>query len=994
VRGNIEALSKYVTDPAGWGLPAGHAVTRPQPGDPSTLLDDLYDAAEAATDTLLVYYAGHGATGWGGDDTDLRLAMRAARTGRPGHWLRYSDVREAVRHTRARSRIVILDCCYAGRAIDGGMSAGEQRPGERLFELAETDGAVVLTAASGVEQAMCPPGWAYSAFTGELVGLLRDGVTGPVPHHPEGRLGEELRLLDMTTVHALLRERLTGRDVAGHPLPEPQLGTRNQGGTIALGPNPAYTGPRPAPTPPDPAQAAVPSAAPSAPSNLPAPDPMFLGGDAELARLERSADLVLTDGRPATWLVHGMGGVGKTALVEQAAHRLKDRFPDGRIEINLNGFETETHPDADTGTRTGTRTDTGTGTGTGTRTVGGVRRAEPLSAEAALERLLSIVRHPRIPADLAGRADEWRAWLSGRRVLLVLDNAADARTIAPLLPGADAHCLVLVSSRSQDFPVPSTHRIALDAMDEDTAVALLRAAGNLPAEDDTVPGTDPRAQAELAELARRCCHLPVVLRTIGAGLRHSSAGSLVAAMDDDSLAEFPHAEAAVRGAFQISYDALPADLREVLHHCAWHPGRSYSAETVAAMADIPTPRAELRLGRLLDVHLLQRIQGAITFHDLYLPRARATAEAAAPPQRQQAARGRLYRYLLAHVSAAHLALYGEHPERADAAGDTRFEGPWPALCWLREHSAALEASASAALSDAWPGAGRLATECGRWLRYDHRPGTAARLARQALDLADHTHDVQERADALLDLGHSERISNRPTSALSYYRQAHDLAADTGDRRTVARALWSFADTYRVLNEHGTAITLYRKSLALAEETGDRLCETSALDGLADTHSTRGDVDLAAGLYARALHLAEETDNCLGRADALVGLGEIALAQGRAAAAGEHFRDAHGLALDSGNRQAQTHALSGLAGSHRLQDDYGTAVALYRQARDHAEETGDLHARAGALQGLGHCHNALAEPDKAAACFREAMTLFESLGISYWAEQCREELGEG
>ncbi|MFI7010826.1 tetratricopeptide repeat protein [Streptomyces sp. NPDC050145] len=954
VRGNVEALQEYLTGPAGWALPRENCLARPQPGDPCVLADELFDAAEAATDTLLIYYAGHGDPGSGGDAAELRLAMHASRADRPGHWLRYGDVREAVRRSPAQRRIVVLDCCYAGRAIDGGMSAAAEGragrvPGPRLFELADMDGAVVLTAASGVEQAMCPPGWEFSAFTGALVDVLRNGVTGPVPHHPEGRLGEELRLLDVTTVHACLRERLTGREVSGRPLPEPQLGTRNQGGAIALGPNPAFTG-GPATRVP----------APAVPSNLPAPDPVFIGRGEDLARLEGSADAVLADGRPATWLVHGMGGVGKTALVEQAAARLKDRFPDGRIAINLNGFESETD------------------------TAGGVRRAEPLSAEGALERLLSIVRHPEIPADLAQRADEWRAWLSGRRVLLVLDNAADARTIAPLLPGADAHCLVLVSSRSQDFAVPATHRIALGGMGESTAVALLKATGDLPAE--------AAPEAELAELARRCCYLPVVLRTIGAALRNSSPGSILAAMDDDSLAEFPRAEAAVRGAFQISYDALPAELRDVLHHCAWHPGRSYSAESVAAMIGVPEGRADTRLGRLLDVHLLQRIQGAITFHDLYLPLARATAGAGATDG-QREARGRLYGYLLARVSAALLALYGPSPEWLAAAGSARFESPQAALGWLRDRSAALEASASAALSDEWEDAGRLATECGRWLRHDFRHGMSAELAQQALDLADDTGDRRGQMYALTDLGHSDRLRNRYATAASFYRQALDLVRGPDDHRVMARALWGLADMHRVQSQDESAVELYRQALELAEETGDRLDQTNALTGLADTLSVQGRDDAAAELYRQALDLARATGNRLGQTNALTGLGNRHRVSGEYDVATEHFREALGLAVESGNRQGQMRALDGLADSHLLRNQYETAAELYQQALGHANDTSDRHGQANALWGLGHCHRALAGPEEAERCFRAALELFVSFGDHYWADQCRLELGE-
>ncbi|MDR3081630.1 MAG: tetratricopeptide repeat protein, partial [Streptomyces sp.] len=780
VRGNIEALRQYLTGPEGWNLPDRHCVVRPQPADPGALSDELFDAAEAATDTLLIYYAGHGDTS---DGEELRLALRGARAHRPGQWLRYADIRRAVGRSPAQRRIVILDCCHGGRAIDGGMSAdvgevSQQGLGERLFKLADIDGAAVLTAASGVEKAMCPPGWELSAFTRELVGLLRNGVTGPIPNHPEGRTGEQLRLLDITTVHACLRERLTGRVVGELLLPEPQLGTRNQGGVIALGRNPAYAGTVSMP----PAFAPV-----DVVSNLSAPDQLFFGRDEDLALLERSAETVIAGGRPVTWLVHGMGGVGKTALIEQAAAKVKDRFPDGRIEINLNGFESETD------------------------TAGTLQRAQPLSSGQALERLLSRVGHPSIPADLAQRSDEWRAWLSGRRVLLVLDNAADEQTITPLLPGADAQCLTLISSRNQDFLlVPPEQCIRLDGISEEAAVTLLRSTGHNAANADS---------ETLAELARRCCCLPVALRPIGAALRNSTVGDVLAAMDDDVLAEFPHADAAVRKAFQVSYKALPADLRTVLHHCAWHPGRTYSAAGMAAMLGVPVGKAVLRLGRLQDVHLLQRAQGAFTFHDLYLPLAREAASGSTP-EGPRSARTRLHEYLLTHLTAARMELYGEAPEGMTTAKRARFDGPQAALGWLHDHTAELEAAATAALRDGWTRAHELATGTSRWLRHEDRYDTAADQCRQALNLATTTGNRIGQTNALQGLADCHRMQDEYDTAADHYRQALNLATTTGNRIGQANALWGLARCHRALDNTKRSRESFLEAARLYEEIGN------------------------------------------------------------------------------------------------------------------------------------------------------------------------------
>ncbi|MFD4160564.1 tetratricopeptide repeat protein, partial [Streptomyces cyaneofuscatus] len=937
VKGNIEALQEYLTSADGWGLPVGHCLARPQPNDPSTLSDELYDAAEAATDTLLIYYAGHGERGRGSDASELLLALPGARNDRPGQWLRYADVREAVRRSRAKRRIVILDCCYAGRAIDGGMSADNdgqdsQVAGKRLVALADMDGAVVLTAASGVEEAMCPPGWPFSAFTGALINLLREGVTGPVPNHPEGREGEELQVLDMTTVYACLREHLTGKDVNGHPLSEPQLGTRNQGGVIGLGPNPAYTGP---------SQPTV-----SAPSTLFAPDPVFIGRDDDLARLENAADSVLAEGGgPVTWLVHGMGGVGKSALIEQAAARLKDRFPDGRIEINLNGFESETDTD------------------------GTLRRAEPVSPERALERLLSIIQHPKIPADLAQRADEWRGWLSGKRVLLVLDNAAEAATIAPLVPGADAQCLVLVSSRNQDFPVPPGNRIALGGLDEDTAVNLLRATGDSPAE---------ATPESLAELARRCCYLPVTLRPIGAALRVSPVATVLAAMDDNVLGEFPLVETAVRGAFQVSYDSLPADLSDILHHCAWHPGRTYSGESIAAMLNLPAERTAIRLGRLVDIHLLQRTQDAVTFHDLYLPLTTAAAEANAPTTRHTARR-RLFEHLLTHLAAALLPLFGEDPERVASAGTIRFDDPQAALTWLRSRSAEVEAVTIAALDDGWEHAGQLTADCGRWLRYDNRYELAAEVFQRALDVAHATGNRLQQAEALTGLADSHRMQDEYGEAIEVYQRALDLANTTGNHLQQAEALTGLAECLMVQDEYGEAAEMCQRALDLANTTGNHRQQADALTGIGQCHLLHHEFGEAAEVYQQVLDLASTTGNRLQQAAALTGIGQCHLLQREFGEAAEVYQQVLDLANTTGNHRQQAAALTGNGQCHQMQDEFGEAAEMYQRALDLAHATGDRLQQAGALIGIGECHQAQDRFVEAAEMYQRALDLAHATG---------------
>ncbi|MEU9075725.1 caspase family protein [Kitasatospora sp. NPDC048538] len=225
VAANLEALRRVLTDPAVWGLPAGACTVIAQPGSARQVLDTVREKAREATDTLLVYYAGHGLT----DDYTDELHLTLPDTVRDSEYtaLRYESLRRAVLDPQARARrtVVVLDCCYSGRALAGAMSAGEH-----IADQAVINGSVVLTATSATRAALAPPGERYTAFSGELIGLLEAGLPG----------GPDL--LDMETLFRQLAQRLSEKS-----RPIPQKRSRDDGSRIAIARNRAAAV-RPAPS--------------------------------------------------------------------------------------------------------------------------------------------------------------------------------------------------------------------------------------------------------------------------------------------------------------------------------------------------------------------------------------------------------------------------------------------------------------------------------------------------------------------------------------------------------------------------------------------------------------------------------------------------------------------------------------------------------------------------------------------------------------------------
>ncbi|MFI8874050.1 caspase, EACC1-associated type [Streptomyces sp. NPDC055243] len=224
---NLKGLQAVLTDPAIWGLPEGACTVISQPGSAGRVLDVVRDRAHRALDTLLVYFAGHGLTD--PHTEELYLALPDSDGEREYTWLRYEYLRRAVLDPRARARrtVLILDCCYSGRALVGKMSASAH-----VADQAVVDGTCVIVSCAETRPALSLPGETYTAFTGELITTLGEGVAGkPDP-------------LDMDTLYRDVRRALTAKS-----RPVPQQRNRNLGGDIAIARNMAAA--RGAPSPPD-----------------------------------------------------------------------------------------------------------------------------------------------------------------------------------------------------------------------------------------------------------------------------------------------------------------------------------------------------------------------------------------------------------------------------------------------------------------------------------------------------------------------------------------------------------------------------------------------------------------------------------------------------------------------------------------------------------------------------------------------------------------------
>jgi DNA-binding SARP family transcriptional activator len=367
-----------------------------------------------------------------------------------------------------------------------------------------------------------------------------------------------------------------------------------------------------------PAVAAPPPAAATIPRQLPAAVRSFVGRQAEFGMLnglaEEAAEAARAGGTAVVSAIDGMAGVGKTALAVHFAHRTAARFPDGQLYADLRGFGPSGHPVEPT------------------QVISGFLNGLGASPQA-------------IPDDADARAALYRSLLTGKQVLIMLDNAHNAAQVRPLLPGAPG-CLVLVTSRNQLTglaAVEGARLLTLGVLDDAEATELLAArlgAPRVAAEPDAV-----------AELTRLCARLPLALTITaarGAACPASSLAVMAAELRGTPLDALDAGEPAsnVRAVFGWSYRNL-SDLAARMFRllCLLHPGPDISLAAAASLAGIPAAESRRALRELAAASMLtEHLPSRYAFHQLLREYAVEQARATSGPGEHTAAAGRLRRY--------------------------------------------------------------------------------------------------------------------------------------------------------------------------------------------------------------------------------------------------------------------------------------------------------------------------------------------------------------
>lgn len=654
--------------------------------------------------------------------------------------------------------------------------------------------------------------------------------------------------------------------------------------------------------PPSARPAATPSRS-AAPARLPREPGRFVGRDAELAWLGRQsgadggtaaadsgAARAAAADEPRLLLVTGPAGVGKTALVLRWAHRNAAAFPDGRIGVNLRGFD----------------------------------ETAPLSPEEALAELLRGLgaEDGALPTDREELTAAFRAQLAGRRVLLVLENARDAEQLLPLLP-AEPGCVVVVTSRHRLtglLAVADARVLSLESLRTDEAFGVLAGVAGRPRLE---------AEREAAERVVGLCEgLPLALRIAGSRLAtrpHWRVATLAGELSDERsrlAALATEGTLSVAAALELTVRTLPEPAVALFRLLGVHPGQQVDTAAAATLAGADRRTATAALELLHQAHLVEEsAPGRFERHDLVRLHARQAAEEL-PAATREAALARLFDHYLAATAAGLVLARPEarhhRPAHRPTGGTPEFATPADALAWFRAEEPTVRALIALACRwDAPDHACRMVENAG-YLYLDTGLFRAwEEAARQALTAAEATGTAVNWPHLYSNHSLSLGWLGRRPEALAQSERA--VAVADPESLPVLRHRYlsmrtSFSDDH---DEPDAVLPGFAETVAHARELGDPRLLSQALNNLAHTlfRAGRAAEGLAPIEESLALLAGRESDpflvistkthaqvlRALGRTDEAVAQIHRALELGRAQGNHAHvefdFADFMGQVMD-------------------------------------------------------------------------------------------------
>jgi DNA-binding SARP family transcriptional activator len=671
---------------------------------------------------------------------------------------------------------------------------------------------------------------------------------------------------------------------------------------------------------------------PPTPAQLPHSIPGFSNRDAEIRWLNgllagqgpnQDPDVSPTGEIVA---ITGTAGVGKTTLAVHWAHRVRDRFPDGQLYVNLRGFDPA---------------------------------GPAMEPSQAIRALLDAFAVPpdRFPVDLDAQAALYRTMLADRQMLIVLDNARDADQVRPLLPGTPSS-LVIVTSRNQLLSLiaaDGARPLEPDLLSADQARRLL--SGRLGPQR---VAADPAAMDQVIDA---CAGLPLALAMVGARAAANSRlplaelaeelretrGKLSALGGEDTRTD-------LRAVFSWSYQALSAAAARLFRLLGLHAGPDIGVSAAASLVGLSVPEVRALLAELTSAHLVtDRGRGRFTFHDLLRAYASELAAAHDPAEERREA---IHRVLDYYLHTAYRADELLRPSRADKL-----------LRPNRDDAIVLTPVAPLVTPDD-PGDHRKALT---WFATEYQVLLSAvrQAASNGFDV--HTWQLAWALESFLGRrGHWH-------DAAAAQRAALDAANGLSDPYAQARSQGCLAYAYIRLGRYGNAHAHLLQALEFYEQLRDLIGQAHAHRSLSWVLDRQGSYQEALSHALQAAELFQAGGHRAGQARALNAIGWFHIQLGDPDEGLVHCRQALSLQREIGDQFGQADTLDSIAAGYRYLGHYQEAIAAYKQALNLYCEFGDRYDEADALASLGDTHLDDSSPASAEAAWSRALTILDELG---------------
>ncbi|MFJ6940488.1 BTAD domain-containing putative transcriptional regulator [Streptomyces sp. NPDC101132] len=681
--------------------------------------------------------------------------------------------------------------------------------------------------------------------------------------------------------------------------------------------------------------------------------PDFVGRRAEVDQLRALLTAPDRQGLPLA-AVSGMGGIGKTSLVLHVAHLVREHYPDGQLYADLRGMD----PD-------------------------------PEDPAIVLGAFLDGLGYPLhlLPDTVDARARLLRTVLDGRRVLIVLDNAADAAQVRHLVPGAPG-CAVLVTSRAQLPSLEGAVQLGLGRLLPEDAATLV---GSI-----IGPGRLDAERSDVQALVDACGQLPLATRIVSARLAARPGwpiAALTARLHDEArrVSELKVGDLAVEAAFDLSYRHLPAAQARAFRLIAVATAADLGPQAAAAVLRTDAFDAEDLLEELVSASMMESpAPGRYRIHDLLRVFGRDRARAHDPVEADRA-----WESLLGHLLAtacnafAQLvpgdAVVGSLASLGAAGGD--FAHPQAARAWAAEHfeAAVLAVQTCADRADEEPYRRLLPAATDLLVALSPFVGDLRheQLAPAALRVA----EAAERRGDRRSFGRAQWLScsfalraGRLPVAQEHARAAVRACREADDVPVLRQALNDLGLIAVTLGDFDEAIAHYEEALALARRLGHRSGEIATSLNCALAHVRLGDTARALAAAEEALEAIGELDDAAALAYALYVRGVALAGAGRHEEAGEQLTEALEACHRAGDDGREVHVRYRLADSLRLLGRFPAAESMGRRAVALARRRADERAEGQALLVCGRVLADRSDAEGAQVYLEQALHIFEGLGL--------------